>query len=231
MFALQNAGTAVTSVSDSTGETWVHAPNCNVTSGSVDVDCWYVLSSTAGATTITATLNSSGNGRAVEFYEFSVGAGCFAYYDSSGSANDSAASTSQLGATLTLTGTNDVIVQGIYGGSVSSISGGYAEATGATNRTAASLLNTISGNAPTWTLGTSGTSTVNAIALMEACSVSITISPTQTTLYARRCSNSRRPWRVSQNTAVTWSIRVRRLTPFQAVACIPRRRRSILRKR
>src|SRR5579863_4128138 len=78
MFALQNAGTAVTAVSDSTGEAWVHAPNCNVTSGSNGVDCWYVLSSTAGATTITATLNSSGNGRAVEFYEFSVGAGCLA---------------------------------------------------------------------------------------------------------------------------------------------------------
>src|SRR5580692_10557331 len=93
MFALHGAGTTVTAVSDSTGETWVHATSCYATSGSEDVDCWYVLSSTSGATTITATLNASGNGRTMFFYEFSVGAGCFGKYDRSGSANDSTSRT------------------------------------------------------------------------------------------------------------------------------------------
>ncbi len=41
VFALQGAGSSVTAVSDSTGETWVHAPNCYVTSGNSVVDCWY----------------------------------------------------------------------------------------------------------------------------------------------------------------------------------------------
>ena len=59
----------------------MHAPNCGI----VNVDCWYVLNSTPGATTITGTVPNNG-GRGVEFYEFSVGAGCSAYYDNSHSA-------------------------------------------------------------------------------------------------------------------------------------------------
>ncbi len=89
MFALQTAGSSVTAVSG--GGTWVHAPNCYATSGVQDVDCWYVLSSAPGALTVTGTLNTSGSGRAVEFYEFSTGAGCSANYDNSYSANNSTA--------------------------------------------------------------------------------------------------------------------------------------------
>ena len=68
--------------------------------------------------------------RGMFFYEFSIGAGCFANFDSSGSGIN-ASGLSQPGVSLSLTGTNDVIVQGIYGGTVSSIGGGYAEASGA----------------------------------------------------------------------------------------------------
>ncbi len=205
VFALQGAGSSVTAVSDSTGETWVHAPGCYVTSGNSVVDCWYVLRSTSGATTITGTLNTSGSGRAVEFYEFSVGAGCVANFDNSGSANDGTLSTSPHGVGLSLAGTNDVIVQGIYGGAVSSVSGGYAEAAGATNRAAASLLNTISGTAPIWTTS-SAAAAVNAIAINEACSVSVNINPTRTTLYGLQTQQFSATVVGALNTGVTWSI-------------------------
>ena len=179
MFALQSGGSSVTAVSDSTGGTWVHAPNCYAALDAQDVDCWYVLSSTLGAVTVTGTLSTSGSGRAVEFYEFSIGAGCVANFDNSGSRVD-IASLSQPGIGLSLTGTNDVMVQGIYGGTVSSIGGGYAEASGVNNRAAASLLNTISGAAPVWTLsGVPSTAAVNAIAISEACAPPAPITQVQ----------------------------------------------------
>ena len=136
MFALMASGSPVTGVSG--GGTWVQAPKCAVGSGTSYVDCWYVLSSTAGATAVTGTFSTTGSGRAVEFYEFSPGAGCFAVYDKSNSANNSS-STASPGIALAQTGANDVIVQGIYtNAAISSINSGYTAAVTGTNRTAAS---------------------------------------------------------------------------------------------
>ena len=140
------------------------------------------------------------------FYEFSIGAGCVANFDSSGSGIN-ASSLSQPGVSLSLTGTNDVIVQGIYGGTVSSIGGGYAEASGVNNRAAASLLNTISGAAPVWTLsGASATAAVNAIAINEACWISVNINPTRTMLYGLQAQQFTATVVGALNTAVAWSV-------------------------
>jgi len=200
------AGGPVSAVSG--GGTWVHAPKCSI----ANVDCWYVLSSRPGASSITGTVRNTGtisnnSGRSVAFYELSVGSGCSANFDNSNSAVDSASSFTQSGIAMTLTGTNDVIVQQIYASAtVSSVNNGYAEAAAPTNSTAALLLNTISGNAPAWTLAASAPATVNAIAISEACPVSVTINPTQTPLLASQTQQFVATVTNTTNTAVNWSI-------------------------
>jgi hypothetical protein len=193
-------GSAPSAVSDGVN-TWVHAPSCAIG----NVDCWYVLSSRAVATAIRGTV-TSGGGRGVAFYEFSIGSGCLAYYDNSNSFGNSAGSI-QSGPALTLRGSNDVIVQQIFSGpSILSINGGYAEATGPINLAAASLLNTISGAAPAWTLSSSATANVDAIAVSESCAVSVTVNPTQTTLFAAQTQQFVATVTGSANTAVNWSV-------------------------
>jgi hypothetical protein len=207
VFELQSAGSSVSAVSG--GGTWVHAPNCAVSASALDVDCWYVLNSTPGAAAITAKV-TSGSARGVEFYEFSIGAGCSAAFDSSGSSDNSTTTSGQPGVGLTLTGFNDVIVQGIYTGTaVSSISGGYtvSAASSATNRLAALLLNTASGAAPIWTIASSQPAAVNAIAISESCPVSsITVSPTQMTMSASQVQQFAATETGSANALVNWSV-------------------------
>ena len=204
LIAMFASGT-VTTVADSAGNAWLRAPNCAI----ANVDCWYVLNSLSGATTITGTV-TSGTGRAVEFFEFSIGAGCLASYDSSFSASN-LSSSNQSGAGLTLTGTNDAIVQGIYANSsnISSVSGGYTLAS-TSNKTAAYVLNVSSGAAPTWTLSSSATANVNAIAISEACSVSgtgITVAPAAITLSSSQTQQFTATVTGTANTTpVTWSI-------------------------
>ena len=197
--------TGVTNVTDNKGNTWLHAPNCHI----ANVDCWFALNSIAGATTVTGTV-ASNSGRSVEFYEFKIGPGCFAYYDNSFSAITNSG-TSQPGIALTLSGTDDVIVQQILASaSISSVDtpiSGYVDSAspGSNNRIAAYLVTPTSAF-PTWTLSTASTADVNAIAFQEACSVSITISPTQTTMYGSQIQQFTATVEGIQNTAVTWSI-------------------------
>ena len=135
----------------------------------------------------------------MEFYEFlnTGGALCTPYLDGAGAANDSTSSTSQVGIAFpTLTGTNDVIVQGIFGNVVSAISGSYTLAAGAGTRAVASLV-TNSGAAPTWTTAM-GTAAVNAIAISDGCTVSI--SPTAPTVYGLQTQQ------FTANVAVIWSV-------------------------
>ena len=194
-------GSTPSAVSDGIN-TWMHAPNCAIG----NVDCWYVLSSKPGATSIKGTV-PSGGGRGVGFYEFSVGAGCSAVLDSSNSVTDSTASLSQPGIPLTLKGSNDVIVQQIFAGpTIVSINNGYTEGTGQTDLAVASSLNTTSGVAPVWTLASSATANVDAIAISESCPVSISVNPLQTTLYASQRQQFVATVAGSANTAVNWSV-------------------------
>jgi hypothetical protein len=209
VFEVFGSGSSVSAVSG--GGKWVHAPGCATYSAAAgtNVDCWYVLSSTAGATAVTGTV-TSGTGRAVEFYELSIGSGCSAAYDASSSANDSTSTSQQLGIVLALTGTNDVIVQGTYGGTVvSAISGNYAMslASNASNRNSASLLNVTSGAAPTWTLASNSAAAVNAIAISESCPVSsLTVTPTLITTSALETQQFAATVPGGANAPVNWSI-------------------------
>jgi hypothetical protein len=91
-----------------TAMTWVHCPSCNALVTNNAIDAYYTLSSTSGNTTITATTSVT-NGGEFEIFEYSTTSGP-AIYDTSGlrSQSTSAAPTN---VALTLTGTNDVIVQ------------------------------------------------------------------------------------------------------------------------
>ncbi|HEX4133619.1 MAG TPA: hypothetical protein VHY84_03275, partial [Bryobacteraceae bacterium] len=207
MFSMVLAGNKVTAVSG--GGTWVHAPNCGANTGNNLVDCWYALNSTPGATTITGTVSDSGLARQMEFYEFSVGSGCSASLDASGSAaNNNSSALSQPGITLPLTGTNDVIVQQIYANAyIASISGGYLESTAPNIRAAASSLNSNSSTAPTWTLASSAAAVMDAIAISESCAtISVSVGPSAGTLTASSSQQFTATVLGTANTAVTWSI-------------------------
>ena len=144
----------------------------------------------------------------MEFYEFSIGAGCTAAYDFSGSSAGIPA-TAQPGIALTLTGFNDIIVQGISAAAtVSSVTGGYVlSAAGASNRYAALLLNSVSGAAPVWTLSQSQAAAVDAIAISVSCPVSsVTISPVQISMSASQAQQFVAIETGSSNSAINWSV-------------------------
>ena len=75
-----------------------------------------------------------------------------------------------------------------------------------TNRAAGSLINTVSGAAPTWTLGSSGTDAVNALAIAESCAVSVSVGPGSGILTPSQTQQFTATVLGTANTAVTWSI-------------------------
>ena len=125
----------------------------------------YNLSSTAGVTTLTLTSTVSGDTYNVRQWEYSFTGGP-ASLDSSATNANLTAGTTQTGITLTLGGPRDVIVQWIVStNGPSSISGGYGNfAATASFGGWADLENTASGAAPTWTMPSSQTSMVAAMA-------------------------------------------------------------------
>jgi hypothetical protein len=155
------------------GGTWAEATSCPVgdTTDTQIISCWYVLSSSSGATSVTATV-TTGLARAIVFAEYSF-TGASVSLDYNNGAFRSTSSTSQTGITFTLTGSNDVLVQGAFtGGNISAISGSYS---GNLIQPAlltvgfAYVLNSVVTTAPTWTT-VSGRSTVAAMAFSEASS-------------------------------------------------------------
>ena len=149
------------------GGTWVIPASCNaVDSNSNGTACAYVLSTASGATTLTVNFSgASANGIAVSFYEESFTGGSVVL-DSCGTISRASSSTSQLGVALTISGTNDVIFQGAtVSTSTTAISSPYGHLDGFT--AAASLENTVSGTAPTWTLSPAGIGEFNACAFSE----------------------------------------------------------------
>jgi len=168
------------SVSDGTN-TYTHCSNCRASdgTGTISGDMWYVLSSTltGGATTVTVT--HSGNLSGFCYYAEYAFTAASVSVDASGSADDATGSATQLGVAMTLTGTNDVVVQGIVSGSgaptINSIAaGGTASFTNpfihpAPDRSAiAGAINTTDGSAPTWTMSASARAVVGAMAFKEA---------------------------------------------------------------
>jgi hypothetical protein len=142
------------------GGSWVCPAGANI----VDMYTCYVLSSSSGVTTITATAATTGTWRDAGFYEIAYTGSTS--LDTDNAVNNSTSSASQAAPSLTLSGSQDFILQGIYSSVViSSISGTWNFNTEVSNtRGTAYLLNAASYTAPTWTLSSSGTCLVNAIA-------------------------------------------------------------------
>ena len=148
------------------GGTWVcPAAAVGADNGSLGSAMCYVLSSTAGATTI--TVNSSavpGGGWVVDFREYSPTA--TVSFDTAGNVADSTNCTSCSGVPLTLTGTNDLIVQLVNPtGTVTAVSSGWGNTDfpGPNYVGSADKIGTSSGAAPTWTTS-SGHATGAALA-------------------------------------------------------------------
>jgi hypothetical protein len=147
-------------VSISSGGTWVIPSGSNscaiVLSPNQALSCGYVLSSTAGATSLNLTMSGSG-AIAYAVWEIATTSGSFAL-DTQGSTQNPATGFNPRGQALTLTGTNDVIFQSIFSpGGTSSVTlypMGYINGQGQLffNNQAglAALLNTTNGAAPEW---------------------------------------------------------------------------------
>jgi hypothetical protein len=165
--------TTISSVSG--GGTWTHPTGANgVDASAGSSDSAYNLSSTSGATSITLTMSAaSATIWTACVREYSL-TGATAAFDTTANRDQSTAATSFAGATLTLTGTNDLIVQyGTDTGACSAISGtGYGNF-GQTGNTAPNgncigdALNVSVGTANTWTTG-SGRAALGAIAIKES---------------------------------------------------------------
>lgn len=166
---------SISSVTDNgtPASTYVHCPSCQVSATPGDVDMSYCLSAAnngGGSISVTVTLTSAPtNTWWVRFWEFSY-TGSSVAFDAAGTRSQTSNATSTAGVGLTLTGTNDVIVQSVKtgGGNVTAISGGAGYTISYTNNLIddAYALNISDGTAPTWTMGSSK-SVLNAIAFKE----------------------------------------------------------------
>jgi hypothetical protein len=163
-----HTNTGTTTVSSVSGAgTWSIPAGCHVNGGGSigGTDCAYNLSSTSGVTSISITLSASGTSTWI-FYEYSFSGSSFSL-DTTGTVTDGTAGTSLAGVGLTLAGTKDVIVQGLFtsGGNVTGVSTPYSNFQGTSFTGQADLENTSSGTAPTWTNSNSQTAAGAAIAI------------------------------------------------------------------
>jgi len=158
-------GTHITSTSG--GGTWVVPSGCQVAIPSTSdvLSCAYVLSSTAGATSVNITMSGS-SAVGFAFWEVSTTGGSFAF-DVVGSATNTA-STSPGGVTLTLNGNNDAIFQAAFVPGGSSGVTWYPLPNGFTffgnNALQATLLNAASAPRPFWVNQQNNATAVTGIA-------------------------------------------------------------------
>jgi len=156
---------------------WVHCPSChgNDASSGKQVDGWYCLNSASGITNITFTLSATqSGGPSWNAYVFELSSTTTFVIDSTNSVDDSTTCTVCAGVTLTLTGSNDAIMQ-VYGAgssAPSSISSPYVfQNAGSGTSSNASLINSGSGTAPNWTSSVTGKGAGGAIAIKENAAV------------------------------------------------------------
>ncbi len=167
--AIQTSGAADFISSVSGGGTWVVPSGANTCQGSNAavgaVSCAYVLSSSAGTTSVVITWSGTFAAFAT-FYEVTYSGGSVAV-DKQDTAFNSSSSTSQPGPTLSITGTSDAIFQSItlFTGNVTAIDSSYVNFHSYVNFSgSANILNAASGTGPTWTLSASASAFVGAIA-------------------------------------------------------------------
>jgi hypothetical protein len=155
----------------SAGGTWVIPGGCQITLPSLGgaLSCGYVLSSTAGTTSLSVTMTGGTNG-SFAVWELASASGSFTF-DIQGSATN-AASYSPKGVALTLTGTNDVIFQSAFvNGGTSAVSlypmpriSGQGTMFFNNEAACAALLNTTDGAAPLWANEQNNATVVTGIA-------------------------------------------------------------------
>lgn len=161
----------------STNLTLVPGSACAVfVAGSAEqMDCAYILNPpTATNLTVNISLNAPANWFIGAIDISNSVAAC---YDTAGALSGSTSTTPQSGPALTLSGTNDFIVQSIKPGSVpTAVSGSYADAYASLsqNLSSAYLLNTGSGAAVSWTLTGNAKAALNAIAFKDTGCGSVT---------------------------------------------------------
>lgn len=128
----------------------------------------YTTASTSGTTsiTITKTTTTSGAWRVTATELSSTGTITF---DTCNGRDQNTSTTSMAGATLTLSGSNDAIVQAASGGVISAVAPACYSSNFTTGSTFAEAvcINTNSGTAPTWTQG-SGRGALTGIAFQDA---------------------------------------------------------------
>lgn len=173
----QGAAPTLSSVSDGTS-TWTVNGTCSVTNGGIGgVFGAYSVNLASGITSISATLSAGTafNGE-VEFLEYSTTGGPPIFDTCAGTVNGSSATPA--GQVLTLSGTNDVIVQVIQSAgpqNATAVTGTYTNPAdfpfsgpAAAGYGIAGSINTSSGTAPTWTLNGANTSLVIGMAFKES---------------------------------------------------------------
>jgi hypothetical protein len=152
---MPTAGAGTNSIASmSCGGTAVIVAGTIVTSAGLagSQEMFYILSSTSGTTTCTFnTTNAMNSGGVAAMAEYSTTTPGFVFDNAGG--RDQNTTTNPAGITLTLSGSNDVIVQSITpNASCSAISGSYTNpALFPGGWGFAGIVNTASGTAPTWT--------------------------------------------------------------------------------
>ena len=159
-----------------TGGTWTVPAGCHLgLSGTGGASCAYILNLSGGVTTITVTWSSAPGQCGFVFREYSYTGSSVALDPSGGLGTRSSSTNPAPGVGLTLTGSNDLVVQGLAVGGTTTISGiSSPYGNFATNSTGeyggADLENTVSGAAPNWTLNAAGGAVATAIAIAESSS-------------------------------------------------------------
>lgn len=156
--------TAVSSTGDSWSSPAISMSVADTSSGFLDM--WYLLSAAGGETSIsiTSTVNTT-TCFAWELHS-TVGTGQF---DTAGTRDQNTGTGTPAGVTLTLTGSNDAIIQNIQpGGTVTAINGTFFSPAGiAIGQGISASTNTATGAAPTWTQTAGNNATLDGLAIKE----------------------------------------------------------------
>lgn len=167
--ASANVTSSSTITSINVGGTFVPCTGCAVNGSTLAAQGGWVLSTTATAGPIVITYSAAVSGDVVELREYSCTGGTVSH-DADATADNGTDTSPFNGATLTLTGTNDVIVQWADGKTIdpTSVSAPYGNFDSAGGVGVADRLNTSSGTASSW-IAAGNTSGKTAAAIAMKC--------------------------------------------------------------
>lgn len=171
VLAANDNGTANYLTGVTGGGTWVVPSSAQISDVNWGaLSCAYVLASASGATTISLTYGATTGHYTANFWEYSF-TGSSVSLDKIGTVDQGFAASPQLGVALTLTGTNDVILQASKNNNdLSSISSPYGNFQHLLGVGVADSENTVSGTAPSWSMTGSSRLGGMAIAFSEVIS-------------------------------------------------------------